>query len=480
MNRTQEEERQGEMKAEAGRQMETKAGAGRQMDMLKGSLLDKILVFALPLAASSILQQLFNSADVAVVGRFSGSQALAAVGGNGAVVNLLINLFVGLSVGTNVLIASYIGQGREDKAQEAVHTALAMALISGVFLIFVGILAARPLLLLMNTPGDVLELAVVYLRIYFLGMPFVMLYNFGAAILRSVGDTKRPLYCLLLSGVVNVCLNLFFVVVCKLSVAGVAIATVLANMVSAGLIVYFLLHERGTIQLKPHNLSLKREHVLRMVQIGIPAGIQGMVFSLSNVCIQTAINGFGSDAVAGSAAALNFESFTYFVTSAFSQAAVTFTSQNFGAGELKRCRRIFGLTVGCALLITGIMSMVFVLGRRIFIRVYTVEDEVIAYAMTRVLCVEAFACLPVTYEVSGAALRGLGYSMLPALLTVIGSCGFRIMWLYTVFQKFASFEMLMVVYPVSWVITGTMVLAAYFIMRRRAFARYGQKKMEKR
>lgn len=466
-----EQEKKAGKDGKMSREKGAKGAAGpRQMDMLHGSLLDKILLFALPLAASSILQQLFNSADVAVVGRFAGSQALAAVGGNSSVVSLLINLFVGLSVGANVLIANYIGRGKKDQAQEAVHTAITIALISGIFLIFVGFLAARPLLSLMNTPEDVLDLAVIYLRIYFLGMPFVMLYNFGGAILRSVGDTRRPLYCLLISGMVNVCLNLFFVIVCKLSVAGVAIATVLANMVSSGLIVYFLVHEEGAIRLSLSRLSLKKEHALRMIQIGVPAGIQGMVFSLSNVCIQTAINGFGSNAVAGSAAAVNFEFFTYFVTNGFGQAAVTFTSQNFGAGELERCKKIFRLSMGCGLIFTGLMSMAFVLGRNLLIRVYTVEDPVIAYAMVRVLYVETFACLPVTYEVGGAALRGLGYSMLPAILTVIGSCGFRILWIYTVFQKFSDFFVLMVVYPVTWVITGSMVLAAYFIMRKKAFA----------
>lgn len=442
----------------------------RQMDMLHGPLFGKILMFAVPLAASSILQQLFNSADVAVVGRFAGSEALAAVGGNSSVISLLINLFVGLSVGANVVIGNFIGQGKEDKVRQAVHTAIPLALISGVILLFVGLLAARPILLLMNTPENVVGLATLYLRIYFLGMPFVMLYNFGSAILRSVGDTRRPLYCLLISGTVNVVLNLVLVIAFGLGVAGVAIATVIANVISSGLITLFLLREKGAIRLNPRDIAIDRSILLRIIAIGVPSGIQGMVFSLSNVCIQSAINGFGSDAVAGSAAAVNFEFFTYFVTSAFSQAAVTFTSQNFGARQFDRCKKIFRICLIAGVAITGAMALMFVGGRDFFVRIYTTDEGVIPYAMTRMTHVEIFAFLPVLYEVAGGALRGMGRSMLPALLTVFGSCVLRIIWVYTVFQRYDSFSMLMNVYPVTWLVTSVLVVGAYLVCRHRAQA----------
>lgn len=440
-----------------------------QIDMLHGSLLKKILIFALPVAASSILQQLFNSADVAVVGRFCGSQAMAAVGGNSSVTSLLINLFVGLSVGANVVIANYIGRKDEKRVREATHTVMLMAMISGIFLMAVGVFLAKPILTLMNTPKDVINLATLYLRIYFVGMPFVMIFNFGSAILRSVGDTKRPMYSLLISGIINVCLNLVLVIAFKLGVAGVAISTVVADCISAAIVMGYLTHEKGIIHIDINNLIIKKEHVIKVIQIGAPAGLQGMVFSLSNVCIQTAINGFGSDAVAGSAAAVNFEFFTYFVTSAFSQAAVTFTSQNYGAGEYKRCKKIFKVSMLSGLCVTAIMSIIFVLGRGFFIRFYTGNTKVIEYALVRMVHVELLACMPVLYEVGAAGLRGIGYSLLPAILTMVGSCAFRFVWVYTVFKKYDSYQMLMNVYPVSWTITAFLVLLSYFIIRKHVF-----------
>lgn len=441
-----------------------------QIDMLHGSLMDKILIFALPLAASSILQQLFNSADVAVVGRFAGSQALAAVGGNTSVINLLLNLFVGISMGANVVIAKYIGQNKKEKVNETVHTAITVALISGILLIFIGMWMAEPILLLMNTPEDVIDLAVLYLRIYFAGMPFLMVYNFGAAILRSVGDTRRPLYCLMFTGVVNVCLNLLLVIVFDMSVSGVAIATMIANAISAGMVVYFLMHEEDMIRLELRKLGLKKDHLFKILRIGVPAGLQGMVFSLSNVCIQTAVNSFGSSAIAGSASAVNFEFFTYFVVSAFVQATVTFTSQNYGAKQYDRCKKVFRYCLMAAMTGTFVMGMFFLLGRNFFIRIYTVEPEVIEYALIRMTHVLICIFLPATYEISGAALRGIGYSMLPAIITIVGSCGFRIVWIYTVFRKLQTFEWLMNVYPATWILTGTMMMAAYFKIRQKVFA----------
>ena len=444
--------------------MKKSKGISNQMDMLNGSIFDKILLFALPLAISSILQQLFNSVDVAVVGRFASSEALAAVGSNSSVISLLINLFVGISVGANVVIANYIGQGKTEKIQDAVHTVMIVSLISGVFLLVLGLMIARPILEIMGTPENVIDLAVLYL-----GMPFLMIYNFGAAVLRSKGDTKRPLYCLIISGVINACLNLLFVIVFKLSVAGVAIATVIADGVSAVLIIYFLMNEEETIRLRLNKLKIKKSELIKVIKIGVPAGLQGVVFSVSNVCIQTAINSFGSDAVAGSATGLNFEYFTYFTISAFVQAAVTFTSQNYGARNFKRCKKIFVYSMISSVVICGLMSAIFVVLRDFFAEIYTTDKAVLEYASIRMVHVLLFECLASSYEIGGAALRGLGYSMTPAVLTVLGSCVFRLIWIYTVFNKFRSFEMLMNVYPVSWVITGIAVLIAYAIVRKKLF-----------
>ena len=373
-----------------------------QINMLEGPLVKKILLFTLPLAGSSILQQLFNSTDVAVVGRFSSSQALAAVGSNAPLINMLVLLFTGLSVGANVLIARYIGQNDRKKVSEAVHTVITLSLICGFLLLILGQVIAAPLLRLMNTPDDVIDLAATYLRIYFMGMPFVMLYNFGSAILRSVGDTSRPLYCLVISGIVNVLLNLFFVIVCDMSVAGVGIATVIADGISAGLIMMFLIrNEDESIRVNPKKLSFKKEHLIMILKIGAPAGIQGMVFSISNVFIQTAINGFGSQAVAGSSAELNFEYITYYIVCAFSQTAVTFTSQNYGALQFDRCKKVFRLCMLFSCIFTGCVSVIFMLGSGFFITFFTTDPTVIKYAIIRMAIVMLLELMTGSYEISG-------------------------------------------------------------------------------
>lgn len=441
----------------------------KQIDMLNGPLLGKILLFALPIAASGILQQLFNSTDMAVVGKFAGSQSLAAVGGNGAVTSLLINLFIGLSVGANVVIASYIGQKKKEKVHEVVHTTTSIAIVSGFVLLVVGQFIARPILLLMGTPVDIIDLATLYLKIYFLGMPFFMVYNFGSAILRSIGDTKRPLYALLVSGFVNVGLNMVLVIVLRLGVAGVAIATSLANGVSAGIVVYYLVYENSQIKLNLRELCLNRDHVIKIFKIGAPAGIEGMVFSISNVCIQSAINGFGSYAVAGSAAAVNFEIFTYFVTVSFAQAAVTFTSQNFGAQNYERCKKIFRICICLGLVFTFVMSQIFIYWRYFFINFYTHDSKVVHYAIIRMLEVELFAFMAVFYEVGAGALRGIGHSLLPAVLTTIGSCVFRIFWVFVIFKNVSKFAKLMSVYPITWFITTVLVIFYYYRVRNREF-----------
>ncbi|MCI9167510.1 MAG: MATE family efflux transporter [Dorea sp.] len=436
--------------------------------MLNGPLTGKIVLFALPLAASSILQQLFNAADVAVVGRFAGNQALAAVGGNSSVINLLVNLFVGFSVGANVVIARYIGEGKTDKIHNTVHTVISMALICGAILAVLGNVVAEPLLKLMNTPTEVLPLAAVYLKIYFGGMPFFMVYNFGSAVLRSVGDTKKPLYCLILSGVINVGLNLLLVVVFQLSVVGVAVATVTANGVSAALILLFLRKSKESIRLDLRQLMLDREEMVKIIKIGAPAGLQGMVFSFSNVCIQSAINGFGTNAIAGSAAALNYEFFTFFVTSAFTQAAVTFTSQNYGARQYERCKRVWRISALLGVCGTGLLSIVFVSGRELFLSIFAADAAAVSYGAVRMLHIQVFSFMPPLYEVTGGVLRGMGYSMTPAVLTMFGSCAVRVIWIYTVFAWKPTLSVLFWVYPFSWIITITLVVGAYFLIGRKA------------
>lgn len=441
----------------------------KQVDMLNGSLLGKLLIFALPLAASSVLQQLFNSVDMAVVGKFATSQAQAAVGCNGAVINLILTLFIGISVGANVVIARYIGENRKNRIKNAVHTSMVVAVISGFIVLAVGLLVSRGILEWMNTPEDVLEHAVLYLRIYFLGVPFMMVYNFGAAILRSVGDTKRPLYCLALAGTINVALNLILVIIFHLGVAGVAIGTVVSNMISSTIIIYLLMHEEGDIKLSLKDLKISHHELKEILRMGIPAGLQSVVFSIANVFIQASLNGYGSDAVAGSAVTLNYECYSYFIVSAFAQTAVTFTSQNFGAKKYDRCKKIFIQTISISILISWGMALCFVFGREFFISIFTSEPEVARYASIRMVHLLTFYCLVSTYEVTGGALRGMGYSMTPTIITVFGTCILRLIWIATVCKWYTGFETLMNVYPISWALTGTTVIASYLIIRKRIF-----------
>lgn len=446
--------------------------SGQTMDMLSGSLFDKLLLFAIPLALSSILQQLFNSVDVAVVGHFAADPAVAtaAVGSNGPIINLIINLFVGVSVGANVIISNYIGEGNKGKIESAVHTSMAVAILSGFIVLAIGLAISGPVLRVMNTPESVLPYAEEYLRIYFLGMPFVMIYNFGSSVLRSIGDTKRPLICLCVSGVLNALLNMFLVIVFHLDVAGVAIATVLSNGVSAMLVILFLVKEKNEIHLDLRRLRIAKPDLVRMLKIGVPAGLQSMVFSLSNVIIQSVLNGFGTSAVAGSAVALNYENFSYFIIAAFNQTAVTFTSQNYGARNYERCKRVFRLCMLTSIVLTGMMSWTFILCRHFFISIFTSDAEVARYAAIRMVMILSLNILSNTYEIGGAALRGIGYSMTPAILTVFGTCVFRLFWAYTICRIYHTFEVLLAVYPISWIITGSAVLIAYFIIRRRVFS----------
>ena len=439
----------------------------KKIDMLNGPLVGKIVIFALPLALSSILQQLFNSADLAVVGRFDSDKAMAAVGSNSSLVNLIVSLFLGLSVGANVVVARLIGQGRKDKANEAVHTVVLLAVISGFIILGVGEILAPILLGMMNVPDDVLKLATLYLRIFFFAMPFIEIYDFGSAVLRSKGDSTRPLYALITAGVINVILNLVFVIVFKMGVAGVATATVISNFFSACMILYFLTHEEEMLRLDFRKLRIRWEYLLGIIKIDLPVGLQSMFFSLSNVVIQAAINSFGSDGIAGSTAEQNFEFMAYFVINAFAQTATTFTSQNFAAQDKERCKKICRLCTFIGLASCLGLSMIFIIGRHLFIQIFSTDENVIHYAMIRMWSVCLLELLTGVYEISGGCLRGMGHSMTPAVITVLGTCVFRLVWVNTIYAAHRSYLMLMIVYPVSWVITGTAVTVAYFIIRRK-------------
>ena len=434
-----------------------------KMDMLHGSLFDKMLMFAMPLAACSILQQLFNSVGTAVVGRFASSEALAAVGSNSSVIALMVTLFSGISLGSNVVIANYIGQNDTKRIPRVVHTAVSLALLSGVFLLILGQFVAHPILLLMGAPKDIIHLATLYLRIYFLGMPFFMLYDFGASILRSIGDTRRPMYALIVSGVVNVILNLLFVVVFHMGVAGAGLATVGANATSAVQILYFLTHEELPIRLSFKSLTIDRDAVSKILKIGVPAGLQGMVFSLANVCIQSGINSFGAGGIAGSAVELNYEYFAYYILSSFAQAAVTFIGQNYSAKKYDRCKKITLQSFLLGGATTMVACMIFVIFDHFFISFFTSDASVASLAYTRMKIILPFQFLNMSIEVFSSVMRGVGYSSVPAGICVAGICGVRLAYLYTIYPSIASYDHLLIIYPISWFVTVLALALVYFI-----------------
>lgn len=438
-----------------------------KVDMLNGPLFMKILIFALPLAASSLLQQLFNSVDVAVVGRFASSKALAAVGSNAPVISLLINLFIGISMGANVVISNHLGQRDEQSIRHAISTVTLVAAISGLLLMCIGIGVARPILELMDTPSDVLDMAVLYLRIYFIGIPFFLIFNFGAAILRSVGDTRRPLYILVVAGIINTVLNLIFVIGLGMSVEGVAIATAVANAISAAWIIQLLRKEPGALQLQFKHLRIYKKELKRMLQIGVPAGLQGMVFSISNVVVQSAINGYGAAAIAGSAAAVNFEYYCYYIIVACNGAAISFIGQNYGAQKYDRVRRIYRICLLMGLVGCFIANALFTWQNQFFLSFFTTDAEVIHYAAIRMEGVLLFQFIACSYEVTGSALRGMGESMLPTIMTVFGTCILRIIWVFAVLPHYTGFAHLLQVYPLSWILTGAMVIIAYKLKMRQ-------------
>ena len=438
--------------------------------MLHGPLAAKIFLFALPLIASGILQQSFNAVDVAIVGHYTSSRAIAAVGSNGPVISMLVNLFLGIAVGANVVIANYLGQRNEDGVRRSVATVMVVALLSGLVLLGLGVTLARPILEAMSAPPEVIDLASSYLRIYFCGMPFMMIYNFGSAIMRSIGDTSKPFYTLLAATVVNFVLDWYFVARLGMGVDGVAWATVIANGVNAILLVRYLLREPDPVTLRPDSLRVSRTDFVKMLQIGIPAGLQGMVFSVSNIFIQSSINTFGSDAIAGSATALTYEVYCYYIVVAFSAAAIAFAGQNYGAGQFDRCRRVWGICMAYGIVVCGLANAAIVLGENFCIGVYTTDATVAVYASQRFHIVLIFQAIAVTYEVSGSYMRGLGYSMLPMLLTIFGTCVLRLGWVYVFRDIDNSFATLMTIYPVTWVVTGAAVVGAAFVVQRKAFA----------
>ena len=443
--------------------------------MLNGGLAGKLILFAIPLAFSSILQQLFNSADVAVVGRFAGSAALAAVGSCVALVGIFVNLIVGLAVGPNAALANLIGQGQRNRISGMVHTILTFGMILGVVLMGLGFLTARTVLEASGTPESVINEALLYIRIYFIGIPFMTIYNFGAAILRSYGDTKRPMYYLVLSGTVNVILNLVFVICFGLGVEGVAISTTISNMLSTALVLVHLHGKEDEFQFRFHKMHIEWKDLKRVLMIGIPAGIQGAIFSVSNVFIQSGINSFGEDAIAGSSLALNFEYFTYDIANAFAQAAVTFTSQNFGAGNLKRCRKTFWLCLLFGMGFTEILSIVFMIWDNFFVSIYTISDAVAVYGPIRMHHVCSLEGLTATYEVESAALRGMGKSLEPSIITILGTVVFRMIWMVTVFKWIPTYDMLMNVYIASWVFTGGLIFIVYVLYMRKLEKQFAEK-----
>ena len=434
----------------------------KQMDMLHGAIWPKVLQFALPLAATSILQQLFNSADIAVLGRFAGKHAMAAVGSTAPIVGLLVNLFVGISVGANVIISNYTGQNNEKKVSEATHTSVILALICGFLVAGIGQIIAGPMVNLLGTPAEISSMAVKYLRIYFGGIPFVMLYNFESAIYRSQGNTGTPLLCLSISGIINVVLNLVFVLGLHMDVDGVATATVVANMVSSLLLLFLLTRQKGAIRIRRSEFRMNRCLLQRILRIGIPSGIQGMVFSISNLVVQSAINSLGSDVVAGSAAAFNLEIIGYYILNSFGQAAVTFIGQNYGAGNLKRCRSVTKQVMLLDEIFTVVVAALLIIFGHQLLAIFNTDLQVIRYGYIRMYTLLSAEVINVVIEVLSGTMRGYGTSMIPAAVTFVGICGTRILWVYTVFRAVPSWNCLMAVYPISWLVTMIVMIFAYF------------------
>ncbi|MGN0794483.1 MAG: MATE family efflux transporter [Aristaeellaceae bacterium] len=444
-----------------------------EMDMTEGALLPKVLLFSLPLIASGILQLLFNTADMVVVGRFAGKEYLAAVGSTGSLINLMVNVFIGLSVGGSVAVAKAFGANDPAAVHRSVHTAMSLAIIAGLLVGLIGFVFCRPLLRLMDNP--VLDLASTYMKIYFLGMPFNMIYNFGASILRAVGDTRRPLFYLTIAGVVNVLLNLLLVIRFRMNVAGVAIATVASQAVSAVLVVICLMRSHGTVHLELRDLRIHRRELIEIARVGLPAGLQGSLFSISNVLIQASVNGFGEVVVAANSAGSNLEGFVYTSMNAIHQAAMTFASQNLGAGKIRRVRRSMWVCIATVAVIGLLMGNAMYLCGRPLLSLYLDDPSavdpvtgisVLDYGMKRMLYILPLYCLCGLMDVAVGSLRGIGYSVMPMLVSLTGACLFRVVWILTVFAAHPTLDVLYVSYPISWALTfGVHMLCYAFVAR---------------
>lgn len=446
--------------------------AHRAIEMTRGPLIVNVLFFSLPLMLSGILQLCFNAADTIVVGRYAGEQALAAVGSVGSLNALIVSLFMGLSVGSNVVVARLLGEENHQGVQDAVHTSVAISLLSGIFLAFLGFFLARPLLTMMGSPEDVIDLSVVYVRIIFLGMPVQMVYNFCAAILRAAGDTKRPLYFLTISGVVNVILNLLFVIAFKMSVAGVALATVLSQLISTALVVRSLMLRENSLHLQLKKLRIVPVQLGKIIRIGLPCGIQTSVFALSNVLIQSSLNSFGTLAMAGNAAAANIGSFVAQSITAFMQAATSFVSRNIGARKPRRALNSMWICQMWSLVLSGSMGVLaFFFGEQL-LKMYNTDPAVIAFGMQRMLIVYLPYFLTGFMEIFSGALRGIGCSLLPMIISLLGACAFRIVWILTIFRKYHTLQCLLSSFPVSWLLTSAVMACFFFIMYKRLCAQY--------
>lgn len=438
-----------------------------EIDMCNGPIMPRLISFSIPLMLSGILQLMFNAVDIVVVGKFSGSLALAAVGSTTALISVFTNLFIGISLGANVLSARFYASGRNKEMSETVHTSIALALISGILMALVGLVFSRSALELMGTPADVIDQSALYIRIYFMGMPFFMLYNYGAAILRSVGDTKRPLLFLIISGIVNAVLNMILVICFHLDVEGVAIATVAAQMISCVLVLRCLYRSEGSYQLRFSRLTLKWVYLKQIFQVGIPAGLQSTVINFSNALLQSSVNSFGSVAMAGYTAANNIFGFLYAAANSVTQACMSFTSQNYGIGKLKRMDKVL---INCMILTVGI-SLTLGCGAYFFgpelLKIYTDEPEVIRCGME----ILSFTTVPYFFcgimDLFPGALRGMGHSAVPMILSVIGTVGMRVIWIFMVFPVHRSLEVLFISYPASWIATILLQVACFLIVRKK-------------
>lgn len=458
-----------------------KAIKKQSLDMLNGPIWNKIPLFALPIAATAMLEQLFNASDIAVVGNFTAkaqrTAAVAAVGANSPVIGLIVNLFVGIALGANVIIANAIGRDDKDSVQKAVNTSIIMALVGGFAVAIIGELAAAPILSSLNVPDDVFPLALLYLRIYLIGMPVILLYNFEAAIFRSIGDTKVPLIALAISGVLNVILNLFFVIVLKMNVNGVAIATVISNAVSSAILFFRLIKTDKYIHLDIKNLHFSFSIFKRVLKIGLPAGIQSAVFSISNIIIQSAVNSLGTAVMAASSAAFNVEIFAYYVFNSFSQACTTFVGQNYGAGKIDRCKKTLAISILEDTIASGTTIVIVLFFGRFLLSIFNNNPEVIELGYMRLQVIFFAYIFSMLYEIMSGYMRGFGISLTPAILTTLGICGIRIVWIKTVFPNDPSFKTIMNVYPISLASTAVLVFAALIIIRPAK--RYGKKKDSK-